>query len=177
MTLSDLPPRPWPAYALAASLSLLAAAHGFQHFGGLDPCPLCLRQREAHWIAAGVAATALVLQAWRPSPIAARAFAALLAVSFLASAAVAGFHVGVEFKWWPGLAECGGGGPIDAGADLLGALTRPAAPAGCDTVAWSFLGLSMAAWNMLASLGLFLLSALAAKRAAPPTTEGREAHV
>ena len=36
----------WPAIALTLSALMLAAAHGFETFGGLYPCPLCLRQRE-----------------------------------------------------------------------------------------------------------------------------------
>ena len=62
-----------------------------------------------------------------------------------------------------------------AGTDLL--LVRRLAPAGdllrlegplgivmCDEVAWQMLGLSMASWNMLASLGLAVIWAMAARR-------------
>lgn len=160
--MSVMPLRPWPAFALTASLLLLAAAHGFQHFGGLYPCALCLRQREAHWIAAGVAALALAARLWRPDRRAEQAFNALLAVAFAASAIVAAFHAGVEFKWWPGLPSCAIGGELPADTDLLGALSGPVEAAGCDVVPWSFLGLSMAAWNMVVSLGLALVSGWAA---------------
>jgi len=48
----------WTAFALAASLGMLGAAHAFERFGGLAPCNLCLKQREAYWAAVAVAAIA-----------------------------------------------------------------------------------------------------------------------
>ena len=39
----------WPALALAAALFMLGAAHAFETFALLLPCPLCLRQREVYW--------------------------------------------------------------------------------------------------------------------------------
>ena len=51
----------WTAFALAASLALLGAAHAFERFGGLAPCNLCLKQREVYW---GAVAIALVATLW-----------------------------------------------------------------------------------------------------------------
>jgi disulfide bond formation protein DsbB len=85
----------------------------------------------------------------------------LLMCAFGAGALIAGFHVGVEFKWWPGLAECAAGGSYAASTDLLGAISKSMDVPACDKVAWSMLGLSMAGWNMLISLGLASVSALA----------------
>ena len=45
----------WTAFALAASLAMLGAAHAFERFGGLEPCNLCLKQREVYWGAVVVA--------------------------------------------------------------------------------------------------------------------------
>jgi disulfide bond formation protein DsbB len=148
---------PWPLYALIASLSLLAIAHGFEHFGDMAPCALCLKQREAYWIAAGVSAVALVIGRWRPNRAALRSMNALLVVAFAAGAVVAGFHAGVEQKWWPGLATCVGGA-LAPETDLLAALQGPMNAARCDEIPWAFAGLSMAAWNMLAALILAGLS-------------------
>ena len=39
----------WTAFALAASLALLGAAHAFDRFGDLAPCNLCLKQGENDW--------------------------------------------------------------------------------------------------------------------------------
>ena len=51
----------WTAFALAASLAMLGAAHAFERFGGLAPCNLCLKQREVFW---GAVAISLVATIW-----------------------------------------------------------------------------------------------------------------
>lgn len=157
----------WTAFALAASLAMLAAAHAFERFGGLAPCNLCLKQREVFWgaVAISLVATlwALVSRASRGTP---RIASFLLFTVFLTGAITAGFHAGGELKWWELPATCAGGGDLDL--ESLTALALGTGPAQrvamCDAVAWSFLGLSMAGWNMLISAGLAVFSLLAAKR-------------
>jgi disulfide bond formation protein DsbB len=144
-----------------ASLSMLAAAHGFERFGNMPPCALCLHQREAYWGALSIAMLALIVDRFRPNILGTRALTLLLACAFGAGALIAGFHVGVEYKWWPGLAECAAGGKMDMSGDLLGALSKSMEVPACDKVAWSMLGISMAGWNMLISLGLAAASLLA----------------
>ena len=147
-----------PAAIAAGSLAALAAAFAFQHLGGLEPCPLCIWQRWPHVATALLAVVALGL----PGPAAALAMG-LAGAAALAGAGLAGFHVGVEQHWWAGLAACEGGPPAKTVAELRERLLN-AAPARCDEVAWSFLGLSMAAWNGLLSLALAGLAASAAGR-------------
>jgi disulfide bond formation protein DsbB len=135
--------------ALAAalgSIGLLAAAYAFQYRGGLAPCALCLWQRWPHWAAAGLGVVALA------APV--RPLALIGAAVMLAGAGLAGYHVGIEQGWWPGPATC-------AAPDIAGLTPEElfdrimAAPVvRCDEIAWSFLGLSMPAWNGIASLGL-----------------------
>ena len=146
--------------ALAGSLALLAGAHAFENFGGLQPCPLCLRQREAHWVAAAVSAGAIAVT-WRPTPQQWRqALLALLAVVYVVSAGVAFYHVGVEQKWWDAPASCAANAPGTISlTDMLERLQQPAAAPTCADIPWSFLGLSMAAYNVIFSLGLAALVA------------------
>jgi disulfide bond formation protein DsbB len=151
------PPRALPALLLAAPLAALAAALLFQYVGGLPPCQLCHWQRWAH-----IAAAVLVLPAVvRPAGVVRHASLAAAALAFLAGTGIALFHVGVEQHWWAGLASCTGA----AGATTLEELRAQimAAPVvRCDDVRWALLGLSMAAWNGLLSLALFLLAAAGA---------------
>jgi disulfide bond formation protein DsbB len=79
------------------------------------------------------------------------------------SAGLAFYHTGVEYKFWPGPALCAGGvtGPVDI-TDITAALDGPINAPGCDDVQWSFLGVSMAGYNLLASAGLFALTLAAA---------------
>lgn len=157
----------WTAFALMASLALLGAAHAFERFGGLEPCNLCLRQREVLWAAVAIAAPAtlwtLVSRASRGTP---RVGAFMLFVVFAAGAITAGYHAGGELGWFTLPATCGGTGET-AGLSAMEAFAQGAGSTRvprCDAVAWSFLGLSMAGWNALISVGLATMSVLAAKR-------------
>jgi disulfide bond formation protein DsbB len=156
----------WPALALAACALMLGAAHAFETFGKLAPCLLCLKQREVYWAAGTVALVAVVLSRMAWAARLRRPLVLLLAAGFLYGAGLAAYHAGAEWKWWPGPAACGGGGAAAAG-DLVAMLkgAKIAAPA-CDKAAWVFLGLSMAGWNALISLGLAAASLVAGLRKA-----------
>jgi disulfide bond formation protein DsbB len=151
----------WPLSAACASAAMLAAAHAFETFGGLAPCHLCLYQRDVYWIALSVGIAGFALGYMRLG-WAGRLAGYLLALIFLVGAGVAAYHSGVEWKWWPGPASCTGGGVVSAGqlsAFLNGA---KALPPQCDVAAWRMVGLSMAGYNAIISLGLAALSAIAA---------------
>lgn len=157
----------WTAFALAASLAMLGAAHAFERFADLAPCNLCLKQREVFWgaVAVSLIATlwALISRASRGTP---RIAAFLLAAVFATGAITAGFHAGGELKWWELPATCAAGGDVSLEgltSLALGIGEQPKPPM-CDAVAWSWLGLSMAGWNFLISLALAAFSLLAAKR-------------
>lgn len=128
------------------SLALLLGAYGFQYIGGLQPCHLCLLQRAPHGIAILIGILILV---W---PV--RGFALLAGLVVLAGAVIAGYHVGVEQHWWAGPASCTSAAPVtgDPGALLDQILATPTVL--CDAIAWSWLGISMAGWNAIASLVL-----------------------
>jgi disulfide bond formation protein DsbB len=161
--LVDLLTRYWPAVVLVVSAAMLATAHVFENMG-YAPCTLCLRQREIYWVAIIVALLALAFARGQGAKVA-WAFDALLALVFLYGAGLAAYHSGVEWKWWPGPAECAstGAAASDDALDafLGGAKIRPPA---CDEPNWWFLKLTMANWNTLVSLGLVALGALAAVR-------------
>lgn len=159
----------WTAYALAASLAMLGAAHAFERFAGLSPCNLCLKQREVYWAAVAIAGAAtfwaVFSRASRGTP---RIASFLLAAVFATGAITAGFHAGGELNWWELPATCAGGAPGDFDLNSLTSLALGTGPAPrvamCDAVTWSFLGVSMAGWNALVSAALAVFSLLAAKR-------------
>ena len=145
----------------AASIAVLAAVWIFQAFG-YAPCELCLTQRYAFYAAAPLAALTAFL-ASRPAHRFARAGFALLAAIFVANAALAAYHVGVEYHWWAGPTACTGGltGSLDVN-DLLKALDSVKVVR-CDEVQLRIAGLSLAGWNVLASAALAVYAALAAR--------------
>lgn len=159
----------WTAYALAASLAMLGAAHAFERFAGLPPCNLCLRQREVFWAAVVIAGSAtfwaVFSRASRGTP---RIASFLLAAVFVTGAITAGFHAGGELGWWALPATCSAGNPLDFDLQSLSALAEGTAQTGpiisCGDVAWHLAGLSMAGWNFLISAALAIVSLLAAKR-------------
>jgi disulfide bond formation protein DsbB len=156
-------PHIWPALTLAASVAMLGGAWAFQLFGGLQPCPLCLYQRWPYWFVIVFAGLA-VLAGRRLAPGALAFFAAISGLVFLAGAGVAAFHVGVEQHWWEGLSTCGGvhNDPSMSIEELKAKLF--ATPlVRCDDVAWSLFGISMAGYNLIASVILAVASAWAAQ--------------
>lgn len=155
----------WRLTALLASLGMLAIAHGFETLGGLAPCTLCLRAREVYWVASTVALVGYLVVRIQKGERFKALFNAALALIFVVGFGLAVYHAGAEWKFWPGPSACasgGLGGGVSTGdltALLNGAKIKPPA---CDEAAWVFLGLSMAGWNGLVSLGLAILSAMAA---------------
>ena len=155
----------WPLVAAVASAAMLAVAHGFETFAGMAPCALCYRQREVYWVALAVGLVGYALSRLVRPAATRRIACALLLLIFLFGTGLAAYHAGVEWKWWPGPTTCtGGAAGVDAGAmaDLLAG--KRIRPPSCDKAAWVWLGLSMAGWNALASLGLSGLSLAALLR-------------
>jgi disulfide bond formation protein DsbB len=146
-----------PLLLLLASGAILGMALASQYWGGLAPCELCYWQRWAYVTAMAPALLAMF------APGRARAvLLGLAALVFLGGAGIAFFHVGVEQKWWAGLSGCG----VTGGADSIEALKAQimAAPVvRCDDIAFQLFGISMAGWNVLASVLLAGFAALAAR--------------
>lgn len=145
--------------AAAGSAALLAAAYLFQILGWA-PCKMCLWQRWPHGAAILVGVAVWVLG---PS----RALALLGALAAFTTAGIAAYHSGVERKWWDGPASCSGSGAglqdLSA-ADLVPGASDAPALILCDTLTPFLFGLTMANWNMLASLALGVLWLTAIKR-------------
>ena len=148
------------ALAVAAiAAATLAGAWFFQLVLGIVPCPLCLEQRYAYYLAVPLGLlVAFVASREAPRPVL-LAGLALLVVAALANAWLGSYHAGVEWKFWQGPTDCSG--PIvDFGkaGSLLDRLDTVKVIR-CDEVQWRFLGLSLAGYNVLISL---LMAAIAA---------------
>ncbi len=159
-------PRVVPALIVAVSLGALAAALASQYWGDLQPCVLCIYQRYAYL---GAAAFGLLGLIAGPRTGARRAAVALAGLAFLTGAAIAAFHAGVEQQWWRGTAGCHAPAfdPNASIAELRKQLLETRFVP-CDAVPWSLFGLSMAGYNVLASLGLALASVWAARHTKGP---------
>lgn len=141
---SFLAARPGAA-AAAFSAAMLAGALAFEHLGGMKPCELCMAQRWCHMTALGLGLASLNARGRTAMPLALAS-----GIALVAGAAVAGYHVGVEEGLWA--ASCSTASTLGRTLEeLLASLSALPAPR-CDEVAWRAIGLSMAAWNGLASL-------------------------
>ena len=142
--------------ALIGAAALLGAWF-FQYVVGLAPCPLCLEQRVAYYVAIPLA----VLVALGTSFGATRKVLLLallaIAVAMLWNAGLGIYHSGIEWNWWLGPQECSGTPNFGSVDDLLEQIKRENLVR-CDEAAWRFLGLSLAGYNVLISLGLALVA-------------------
>ena len=142
--------------AAGGSTALMLGALGFQYLGEMPPCKLCYWQRYPHLAAIVIGLLALA--------IAGRALPALGTLSALATAGIGAYHTGVERKWWEGPSSCTSGSVSGMSAEDLMSQIMAAPLVRCDEVPWELFTLSMASWNMLASLLLALFWIMALKR-------------
>jgi disulfide bond formation protein DsbB len=140
------------------AVATIAGAWYFQLVLGLQPCPLCLEQRYAYYLAIPVAVlTALAAAKNAPRGLLIGGLV-LLALAMLANAVLAAYHAGVEWKFWPGPTDCTGPvGNLGNAGSLLDRLDTVKVVM-CDEVQWTFLGLSLAGYDALISL---LMAAIA----------------
>lgn len=139
-----------------AAITILATVFASQYLGGLAPCRMCIWQR---WPFAVLVVIGLIGAFWRP-----RVMLALAFLTLLVSIGLAGYHVAVEQGWLALPAGCAAG--TDASSiEELKAMLKSAGPT-CDQVDFTFLGLSLAGWNVVGSaiLTVFTLIALLAGR-------------
>ena len=146
-------------FAIAAAT--LAGAWILQGMG-YAPCELCLMQRYAYYLG-----LPLALAAWFSTDVnrrGARFLFALIALAFVANAALSASHSGVEFKWWPGPADCTGAyqgaGNV---SDFMKQLEQTRVVR-CDEVSLRILGLSLANASIFISAAVAALASMAAGR-------------
>jgi len=150
--------------ALLLPLALLGGALGSQYLGGLHPCEMCSWQRWPHGAAIVLAALAFTAPAGSSRS---RTLTLLAALAIAISGVIGVYHAGVEAKIFEGFTTCTAMGKGLSTADLLKQISR-APLVRCDEVQFRFLGISMAGWNAILSLGgaaLILILSLRAKRA------------
>ena len=153
------------AVAIIAAATL-AGAWFFQLVLDIRPCPLCLEQRYAYYLAVPLGVlVALAAAKDAPRPLL-YAGLAILALAALGNAGLGAYHAGVEWGLWKGPTECTGPvGNLGSAGNLLQRLDTVKVIR-CDDVQWRFLGLSLAGYNVLISLLMAAISAWGIARSA-----------
>jgi disulfide bond formation protein DsbB len=135
-------------FVLAVSAIVLGAALFSQYWGGLAPCELCILQRWPWAVAITIAIVALFVGRRRSLPW----VALVLGLVFLVSAGFGFYHLGVEQHWFAGPSACT---PSTAAPTTLEEMRQrilSAQVVRCDQPQWTLYGVSLAGWNLLASL-------------------------
>src|SRR5712691_5089638 len=162
-----LTPRAFAGFVLMASAAVLGTALLSQYWGGLRPCELCLLQRWP-WDAAIAIALVAVLAGSRP---ALPWVALILAGVFALSVAFAFYHVGVEQHWFAGPSACTASSERAMTLEEMKRQILGTAPVLCDQVQWSLFGVSLAGWNLLASLGMTAICIAVCVRSLRPAAQ------
>jgi disulfide bond formation protein DsbB len=147
----------------AACFAMLAYALYAQYGLGLEPCPLCIFQRVA-LIVLGIIFLAAALQ--HPRGGGRYVYAALVGVAALATAALAMRHLYIQSQPPGSLPSCGA--PLEVMlkySPLTEVVRKVLTGSGeCGQINWSFAGLAMPAWVLVAALVLAVAGVLANSR-------------
>jgi len=136
------------------SVGVLGMAYVLEHYYGFQPCQMCLYEQKIFMATGGLSLFSLLLlpARWQYYAI------LLLGLVFFGGALTAAYHVAIQHHWVDLPAFCSS---QDFSAfDSIEALKEQMLKTPlvrCDQVTWSFLGLSLAAYNAIVSLFLALL--------------------
>ena len=162
------PARGFPTFVLVTSAVVLGVTLVSQYLGGLAPCELCLRERWPWGVAIVISFVATMVGSRPALPW----VALLVSAVFAVSSGLALYHVGIEQHWFAGPSACTASG---AAADTLEALKAQILhqqPVRCDEIAWSLWGISLAGWNLIASLVMLGCSIAAFLQPRNPVWQG-----
>lgn len=150
--------------AFVIGLAAILGAWGFQLIGGYVPCKLCLEQRVPYYTGLPILALGIILLASGRKAALSRVVLILAGAIFIVGAGLGVYHAGVEWGFWLGPADCGGGTSTTGNAaDLLSQISSIKVVS-CTEASWRLLGLSFAGWNVVASAIVAALSLTAAFR-------------
>ena len=145
-------------------LAMIVGALGFQYIGGVEPCEMCHWQR---WPLIGAAVigfgTTGLVAAGLLNARAVKAVVWLVLALIAVSGAIGAYQAGVEWKFLPGPASCTGSRFVFAGLSNLNNehVVR------CDEASWRLLGISLAGYNAIFSLGAAALGTILLLRRKP----------
>ena len=139
-----------------ACVVAIAVALYFQHVLGLEPCPLCIFQRVSVFALGGIFLLATI---HGPDAIGRKIYGVLLTLTTLVGIGIAGRHLWLQYAPHE---ELGCGAGLDYMLEtmpLQEVLVDVFKGTGdCAEIVWSFLGISIPGWTLIAFLGALWLS-------------------
>jgi disulfide bond formation protein DsbB len=146
---------------------VVGSALGFQHIGGYIPCALCLEQRQPYYYGIPVAIIAALTAALRLPSWITRTLLAIAGLMMVVGGGIGVYHAGVEWHFWAGPTTCStsASSMTQNAGDLLNELSTIKGPS-CTEAALRVLGISMAGWNVVASVILAAIAFVGVNKAA-----------
>jgi len=157
--LIKLNPRLWFLLGFASCFLMLAVGAYFQFVEEMEPCPLCISQRIAILLTGLVF---LVAAIQNPKKRGLKAYSIAGAIVALCGAAISIRHVWIQNLPADEVPECGPGLEyVFENFPLINTIKLMLSGTGdCADILWTFLGISIPGWTLLAFLGLASLSLL-----------------
>lgn len=144
---------------LVAMAAVVGAALGFEHIGGYIPCMLCLEQRTPYYVGVPLMALAALSSALHWPAVITRGLLLIGGLLMLYGLGLGVYHAGVEWSWWAGPTDCTAvSAPAGGGTGGVLNSINTVMPPSCEKAALRILGLSMAGWNVIASLILTIIA-------------------
>jgi len=154
-----LSPRIWFLIGFISCFLMLATGAYFQFVDELEPCPLCISQRIAILITGLIFLLAVI---HNPSTHGIKIYALLTAVTSLGGACISTRHVWIQHLPPSEVPECGPGLVyVFENFPLMETFKLMLNGTGeCADILWTFLGISIPGWTLIAFLMLTTLSLL-----------------
>lgn len=162
-------PRIWFLLGFISCFLMLATGAYFQFVEELEPCPLCISQRIA------ILTTGLIFLAaaiHNPKTCGLKAYSIIGTISALIGASISTRHVWIQNLPADEVPECGPGLEyIFENFPLIETIKLMLSGTGeCADVLWTFLGISIPGWTLVAFIGLATLSLLQQWNTPKPTS-------
>jgi len=145
------------------TLVVLISVHIIE-FIGFAPCDLCLKQRWAWYLVLIIASIPFIVTINYN-----KILLLIISIILFCNAIFAGWHAGIEWDLWPGLATCNSSTIFDSN-NLVETLKESSVPV-CDDASIRIFGISLAGYNFIVSLltSIFVLITLRKKNGSKET--------
>ena len=137
--------------SLLLSSSLLFGAYFLEFYLSLVPCDLCIQQRIVH--ASILIISLLIFPLYTFSKLK-LILLSILNLLWLGSSSLAFYHFGIEKKFWQGFSECSSN--LIFNENTLDQLLSKS-PIRCDETQFELLDISLAGWNGILSMSIFII--------------------
>ena len=139
-------------YSFLVSLVAVTFALYYQYFENYPPCTFCIYQRIPYYFLLSFIPFVILINQLRNS------FVFIIPLVFLTSLIISSIHVGIEQGFFEFSSSCSSTGEQFNNIESLRKFLDEAPITKCNEVIWSYLGFSMAQYNLLFSFFNFVIT-------------------